>query len=101
MSERSNIANRIAAEIQKEPRFNAPFGVLTHRAEGGRYYGVTFGRARILDAEVRVYGPKFIIIRWRTAIRWLPQTGAERLYDETQATQALRGFVEDLTLPRD
>jgi hypothetical protein len=99
MSERSNIANRIATEILKDPRFDAPFGVLTHRSPDGRYYGVTFGRARILDAEVRVYGPKFILIRWRTAIRWLPQEGAERVYDEGQAVHALQGFLKDHTAP--
>ena len=95
MSERSNIAGRIAEEIRKEPRFNAPFGVIVGRPEGGRYYSVTFGRSRILDAECRVYGPKFILLRWRTAIRWLPNEGAERLYDEGQAVAALQGFLKD------
>lgn len=95
MSERSNIANRIAEAIRAEPSFDAPFGVIVGRPEGGRYYSVTFGRARILDAEVRVYGPKFILLRWQTAIRWLPREGAERLYDETQAVRALAGFLKE------
>jgi hypothetical protein len=95
MSERSNIANRIAQAIAAEPRFNAPYGVLTTRSSDARYYVVTFGRARILDAEVRVYGPKFILLKWRTAIRWLPKDGLERVYDESQATHALQGFLKD------
>lgn len=95
MSERSNIAGRIAEAIRSEPRFDAPFGVNVGRREGGRYYGITFGRARILDAEVRVYGPKFILLRWQTAIRWLPREGLERVYDEGQAVHALQGFLKD------
>lgn len=97
MSERSNIANRIADAIRAEKRFDAPFGVIVGRSPDKRYYSVTFGRARSLDAECRVYGPKFILLRWQTAIRWLPREGAERVYDEGQAVRALRGFLEDLT----
>lgn len=46
--------------------FNAPYGVLTSETtnkDGRKYRSVTFGRARTLDVEVRIYGPSFIMVR--------------------------------------
>ena len=59
MSERSEIAGRIAEKII-EWRLTAPFGGDVEKS--GRYYGVLFARPRTLDGLVRVYGPKFIMV---------------------------------------
>jgi len=46
-------------------RWTAPFGVLCgrHEHQGKAYRSVTFGIARALDAEVRIYSPSFMILR--------------------------------------
>jgi hypothetical protein len=40
-----------------------------------KYRYVLFSKARTLDGEIRIYGPKFIGIKWQTAYRALPQNG--------------------------
>lgn len=59
MSERSEIADRIAAKV-REWRLTAPFGGDVEKS--GRYYGILFAKPRTLDGLVRVYGPKFIMV---------------------------------------
>tara|TARA_B110000503_G_C6840561_1_gene286669 strand:+ start:173 stop:442 length:270 start_codon:yes stop_codon:yes gene_type:complete len=41
--------------------FNAPYGILS--VESSHPKRMTFGIARILDASVEIYGPKFILLR--------------------------------------
>ena len=46
--------------------FDAPYGVLVAKGftgEGKKYLSVTFGRARTLDATVKIYNRNFIILR--------------------------------------
>lgn len=45
-----------------EDFFNAPYGILETEKEGsyGTYTTFTFGVAKMLDAELRVYSPKFL-----------------------------------------
>lgn len=46
------------------------YGVL--RTDEARYSGLTFCKARDLDGSIRVYGPKFILLEYRTRIGGLP-----------------------------
>jgi hypothetical protein len=51
---------------EHEHYYNAPYGVLTsaHTNTNGRpYKSVTFGCARSLDAEVRIFNRNFILLR--------------------------------------
>lgn len=47
---------------------------------------VLLSKPRILDGEIRIYGPKFLMLRYQTAIRDLPHedrrvfTSVENLY---------------------
>ena len=46
--------------------FNAPYGILQGEHtnnKGTRFFAVTFGRARTLDATVEIYNRKFMILR--------------------------------------
>lgn len=46
--------------------FNAPYGILTgsHTNKNGKkFFSITFGRARTLDATVEIYNRNFMILR--------------------------------------
>lgn len=65
MSKTTEVFDSIYAIIRGS-NFNAPYGVLDSTGaspSGKKYKSITFGRARTLDAEVRIYGPSFIMIR--------------------------------------
>ena len=53
------------------------------------YWGITFAKARILDGNIRVYSPTFILVEWQTAIRVLPNKGREVFRTEAAAKQFL------------
>jgi hypothetical protein len=65
---------------------NDSYGVLTSKVEADKsYWAVTFCKARILDGEIRVYSPRFILVKWQTAIRDMPAKGSIRFTDEYEA----------------
>lgn len=46
--------------------FNAPYGILESQGrsrQGRPYHSITFGRAQTLDAEIQIYGPRFMTLR--------------------------------------
>lgn len=63
---RRAIAEKIA-DLISDKGLTQPFGgeVYHGNSEGRTYHGVTFAIPRLLDGEVRVYGPNFILIRSR------------------------------------
>jgi len=63
MKPREEAAMRVVAWLHEHPEFNAPYGVLEGKSADSRSYNVTFGRARYLDAEVRVYSPQWVMLR--------------------------------------
>ena len=66
MSEREKTQNEVV-EFLQSGNFNAPYGILAgiqKDKKNQEYRSVTFGMARTLDAEVRIYGPKFLLLRW-------------------------------------
>lgn len=43
-----------------------------------KHRSLTFCKAEILDGVVYIYGPKFILVKYQTAIRTLPHRGQEK-----------------------
>jgi hypothetical protein len=88
-SDRRQIADRFAEFIIANDIAN-PFGgeVNIHEsAENKRkkHYAIPMSRPRLLDGEVRVYGPKFILVLMRGA---LALGGEERVYASEAAAMA-------------
>lgn len=63
MSPREQTANDLVAWLNADGRWTAPYGVLEGLSSDKRYRSVTFGKARTLDAEVRIYSPKYLTLR--------------------------------------
>jgi hypothetical protein len=63
-SAREAVQAQIVSWLKQDPnKWTAPYGVLEGLAKDKSYRSVTFGVARTLDAEVRIYGPEFMILR--------------------------------------
>lgn len=68
MSEREQFVNQLVEKIKAIREWTAPYGILTglhsnalaHQKAAGKYRSITFGVARYLDAEVRVYSKTYI-----------------------------------------
>lgn len=76
-------------------RLNEVMGCLEGISRDKRYRYITFSHARTLDGEVRVYGPKYIMIRWQTAYRNLPHEDTLVFDSVDNALDFLRlAFVE-------
>lgn len=65
------------------------YGVI--EAECKRFRSVTFAKNAILDGVVEIYGPKFILVKWRTAIRRLPHQGQEKF----ESVEATKEFINE------
>ena len=74
IADRSLIIESIESWLRENGTFDAPFGILSSVSPDKRYRSVAFGRAAVLDAEIRVYGTSFITLRYRSADRTLPRT---------------------------
>ena len=68
-SERENILNKIV-EVLHEKGMDEVYGVQTGIADTKKYRYATFCRARTLDGEVKVFGSKFIQIKWQRGGKW-------------------------------
>lgn len=52
--------------IKSKGTFNAPYGVLDSEStnqKGNKYFSITFGRARTLDATIEIYNRNFMLLR--------------------------------------
>lgn len=66
VSEREVVQRQLVAFlIANAAVFNAPYGVLSGRLQAGKrsYRSITFGKARTLDAEIRIYSPSWLLLR--------------------------------------
>jgi hypothetical protein len=63
MSPREQTATALVDWLRNDGSWNAPYGVIDGISTDKRYRSVTFGRARTLDCEVRIYSPKYITLR--------------------------------------
>lgn len=64
-SEREMLASHLAARLRATGKWTAPYGILESRSTDRKYRSITFGIARTLDAEIRIYGPHYITLRYR------------------------------------
>jgi hypothetical protein len=80
MSPRQELAERIANFICVS-NLTLPYGGCV--VKEGKYYSVLFCMPRDLDGEVRVYGPKFIQIRYTTRFGSLPHVD-NRVFETEQ-----------------
>lgn len=87
MSIREDLANDFASFLGKL-KLNDSYGI--NVTKNKTFYSVTFCRARSVDGEVRIYGPKFIQIRFITAIKTLPHKVSEVFRDPQLAKDFLK-----------
>ena len=62
MSKREEILEELVEALQ-EADLDQVYGIDTGLSQDKKYRYATFCRARTLDGEVRVYGPKWILFR--------------------------------------
>ena len=67
MSPREQAQHEIVEFLENNGRFNAPYGILEgmEKFAKGKVRTITFGIARYLDAEVKIYSPKSISVNGR------------------------------------
>lgn len=96
MSPRQEVAQNLA-DTCVFGGLNDSYGVSVTKSEekGKTFWSVTFAKARILDGVIKVYSPKFILVKWRAAICDLPAHGQEVFRSEADAKSFLiRQFVQ-------
>jgi hypothetical protein len=93
MSERSTITENFC-NLFRENGLDEVYGVndTLREQNGKKFYEVTFCKARVLDALVRIYSPKFIQIKWQTAYRDLPHNGSEVFKSADDATNFIKKY---------
>ena len=66
MSARTEIAEKFK-EFFADNGLNEVYGVLEGYGTNKRFRYLTFCRARTVDGEINIYGPKFIVLKWQTS----------------------------------
>ena len=97
MSARSELAEKIGKELI-ELGLNEVYGVMVGKSnEGGKpHYSINFCQARYTDGVVKVYSPKFILVKWQTAFRDMPNRGQEKFDNEESAINFIKAsFVRN------
>ena len=90
-SARSDIVDRMVAKLDKW-RLNSPF---LDSGESGRYRYILFSKPAVLDGEIKVFGPKFIQVKYQTGIRDLPQRDSRVFSSERDALKFIeQAFVK-------
>src|SRR5271168_2649163 len=64
MSEREDFTNELANKIRELHRWTAPYGIIVGLSTGltKKHRLITFGVARLLDACIRVYSSKYLVL---------------------------------------
>ena len=70
MSTREDIMRQIASYIERNGLASVYSGYGLSKDKKYRY--ILISKPRVLDGEIRIYGPKFILISYQTAYRSLP-----------------------------
>jgi len=60
---RELIQQHLIEWISETGRFTAPYGILDSKSADGKYRSITFGIARVTDIELRIYSPKWFLLR--------------------------------------
>lgn len=84
MSVRQEISDRFV-ELLGSGDFDAPYGILQGMSGDRRYRSVTFGIARYLDAEIRIYSSQYIMIKYNRN---------RELFRGDSAEQQMRDFIK-------
>lgn len=96
-SAREELANHLA-DTCTQLGLNEVYGVNVSKdtEKGKTYYAVTFCLARILDGIIKVYSPKFILVKWQTQFRDMPFKGQEKFTSEEEAAKFIKSnFVRN------
>ena len=89
MSKREDILRELV-EVLSEKGLGEVYGIIEGISADNKYRSATFCQARVTDGEVRVYGPKFIQVKWTTANRSLPHQGSEIFNSVEDATNFIK-----------
>jgi hypothetical protein len=90
-SDRAIVAERVA-ELIRNWGLCEVFGGDAERSSDGRYYYVLFSKRGVLDGLVRVYGPSYVMVRYRGSYG----DGVHVYDDDAKATEFIRlAFVEN------
>lgn len=89
MSKREDILRELV-DVLSEKGLGEVYGIIEGISSDNKYRSATFCQARVTDGEVRVYGPKFIQVKWTTANRSLPHQGSEIFNSVEDATNFIK-----------
>ncbi len=93
MSERKDLATRLF-EFCNENGLNEVYGCIENLE--GKLRTITFCKAKILDGQINIYGLNFIQVKYKTAIRDLPQNDSRIFNCETHVKDFLKAAFVDL-----
>ena len=80
-SPREQLQQDFVAWLRRHRDFwSAPYGILDGKSGDGKYRSVTFGIARALDAEARIYGPRYVVLH-SSANGWVKFTSLPALIE--------------------
>jgi len=60
-------------------------------AKGKSYYNVLFCKTKVLDGAINVYSDRFILVKWMTQFRDMPQKGQEVF----KSVASAKKFIQD------
>ena len=87
-----DIAERIAAYI-RQIRLDNPYG--GNASKHGRSWDIGFSKPSVVDGTVRVFGPRFIQVKYKTRLRDLPPNDSRVFLSEWDAKVFLElAFVD-------
>jgi hypothetical protein len=90
--DRTKIMERIVDFCVKHD-MNEVYGIIETSA--GKYRSMTICKSSILDGEIKIYSPKFIQVKWQTAIRALPENGSRVFESESDTLAFLKAAFVD------
>lgn len=96
MSKRSDLMSKVADFVSGHGlcRVYSDYGL----SKDKKYRYVLFNTPRTLDGEVRIYGPKFFIIKFQTAYRALPRNGHTKFDNLEDTLKFLKVAFVDLDM---
>lgn len=72
MSQREELQQRIVAALEKNTKFNAPYGIIPslHTLKKGKVRTIAFGVARYLDATMYIWSSNKIVVDGRGGLAY-------------------------------
>ena len=94
VSPRAQITDEIVEFLHKN-HLNSPY-LNSDISNDKKYRYIIFSKPRVLDAEVRVYNPKFIMVSWQTAYRVLPHRDKRAFSSAKDAMNFIKAAFVDI-----